>query len=827
MPSLTLVEAHERSASLSVSSYRVHLDLTVGDKTFRSRTSIEFRSSDRRDTFVDVQPEIMRSAELNGEPLDVGRLADGRLPLTGLGDVNTLVVDADMAYSHDGEGLHRAVDPEDGRAYVYAMTFLSAAPRIFACFDQPDLKAAFDISVKVPPEWTVLGNTRATQRVAGEWILDVTKPLSTYFVTLVAGPYHSITSTHDGIALGLHCRQSLARHLEADSDELFHLTGQCFDEYHRLFGIRYPFGDYHPAFVPEFNTGAMENPGCVTFSDEYVFKAQATQSTRASRAYVVAHEMAHMWFGDLVTMRWWDDLWLNESFATYMGYRVTSEVTSFRDIWTDFAFVEKAWGLAADQRSSTHPIAGNGARDTAQALTDFDGISYSKGSGVLRQLQAYLGDEAFLRGVVTHLHRHSFGNATLSDLLQSWQQATDKNVTAWAQDWLRTAGVDTLRCCVGSDGAVFVERANGSGEDVSRAHAFTATWYRDDETSVSTPVELHDSRTPVDLPYDGTGLLLPDSADETWAKVALDPTSASRAPRFLRSIEDPLSRAVIWRALRDGLYDATVSPGDYLAALEQSLVGESDLAVEKTLGSASGGAIGLIGVYFSPADDRRRLAAVAAEILSRSAPESNRQLIAARALVAASDDEQMLRSWLDGATPPGLRADDDLRWRITRALCEHGAYGLSDLKAEQERDPSSQGARHALRCRAAIPDRDVKAQVWDDITSNESLSNTELDALCEYFFRPGQDEVTGAFVPRYFTEIPATASLRTGAVVASVARLAYPRFAVSPETLRLSSRCLDDPSLPELARRSISDRTDDLRQAVASREKFGPTGRGR
>jgi aminopeptidase N len=300
-----------------------------------------------------------------------------------------------------------------------------------------------------------------------------------------------------------------------------------------------------------------------------------------------------------------------------------------------------------------------------------------------------------------------------------------------------------------------------------------------------------------------------------------------RVPRFLRSIDDPLSRAVIWRALKDGLYDATVSPDDYLDALEQSLTGESDLAVEKTLGSVRGGAIGLIGIYFFDPDHRKRLSAVAAEVLDRSAPGSNRQLIAARALVAACDDEQMLCSWLDGAPPAGLRADDDLRWRVTRALCELGAYGLSDLTAEQRRDPSSQGARHALRCRAAIPDRDVKAQVWDDITTNVSLTNTELDALSEYFFRPGQEEVTGAFVPRYFTDIPATASLRTGAVVASVAQLAYPRFAVSPETLRLSSQCLDDPSLPELARRSISDRTDDLRQAVASREKFGPTGSGR
>ncbi|MGI8887517.1 MAG: M1 family metallopeptidase, partial [Nocardioidaceae bacterium] len=314
MPSLTVTEARTRAASLRVTSYDVHLDLTLGDQDFASRARIEFESRDGADTFLDVQPAELINVNLNGNPLDTNTLTDGRLPLSVLQASNRLTIEARMTYSHDGEGLHRSLDPEDGLPYVYAMSFLDAAPRIYGCFDQPDLKAPYRLTVNAPPGWTVLGNGHATTTGDdGRWEFAETEPLSTYFVTLVAGPYHSRTVEHDGIRLGLHCRQSLAAHLDKDAEEIFTVTRQCFDEYHRLFGIRYAFGDYHQAFVPEFNAGAMENPGCVTFRDDLIFKAAPTGTSRASRAMVIAHEMAHQWFGNLVTMQWWDDLWLNES----------------------------------------------------------------------------------------------------------------------------------------------------------------------------------------------------------------------------------------------------------------------------------------------------------------------------------------------------------------------------------------------------------------------------------------------------------------------------------------------------------------------------------
>ncbi len=415
-------EARDRFDLLDVESYDVALDLASDEATFRSVTTIRF-SSRGGSTFLDLKPVRVNAIRLNGSVLDADLLERGRVPLETAAGTNELVVDAVMRFRNDGEGLHRSVDPADGKHYVYGMSFMDAAPSIFACFDQPDLKAPYTFHVTAPTDWVVVGNAPGAQVEPGTWELEQTQPLSTYFVTLVAGPYHLVRDEHDGIPLGLSARASIAKDLDADADELLTMTKQCFDEFHRLFGIRYPFGDYHQAFVPEFNAGAMENPGCVTFRDPLVFSSRVTRGVRISRATTVAHEMAHQWFGNIVTPKWWDDLWLNESFAEYMGNRVTADVTEYDDAWTHNAYARRQWGLVADQRPSTHPVAGNGAADATAALQDFDGISYAKGSSILKQLNATLGDEVFFAGAVDHFTKHRFGNATMHDLFASWEQA--------------------------------------------------------------------------------------------------------------------------------------------------------------------------------------------------------------------------------------------------------------------------------------------------------------------------------------------------------------------------------------------------------------------
>src|SRR5690606_20013774 len=393
MSVLTRDEAQNRAQLLDVHRYTIELDLTVGDEVFDSRTAIRFTvlaDQGTTDTFVEIKPAALRSVTLDGQPLDPGTSDGSRLPLKGLtpGE-HELRVDASMRYSRTGEGMHRFTDPTDGETYVYTQLFLDDVQRVFAAFDQPDLKAVFEVSVTAPPAWTVLANGITEHLGDGRWRAAPTPLIPTYLVAVAAGPWHSVRTEHRGLPFGLHCRRSLAPHLDADADELLDITRACFDRYHEKFEEPYPFDSYDQAFVPEFNAGAMENPGLVTFRDEFVYRSAVTDTERQTRAMVIAHEMAHMWFGDLVTLTWWDDIWLNESFAEYMGYQVTSEATRFTDTWTDFGVARKTWGYDADQRPSTHPVAPEHVKDTASALLNFDGISYAKGASALRQLVAW------------------------------------------------------------------------------------------------------------------------------------------------------------------------------------------------------------------------------------------------------------------------------------------------------------------------------------------------------------------------------------------------------------------------------------------------------
>lgn len=820
MPSLKLDEARIRAALITVESYQVELDLTTGDEEFGSRTTIVFESADSSAaTFVDVKPRSLTSATLNGRQLTPSDLDAGRLPLSGLQSRNTLIVEARMAYSHDGEGLHRSVDPADDKVYLHGMSFLDAAPRMFACFDQPDLKAPYTVLVRAPRDWMVIGNGAATQTAPGEWALAKTKPLSTYFVTVVAGPYHSVFHTHDGIRLGLHTRHSLAEHLDKDADELFTVTGQSFDAYHRLFGIRYPFGDYHQAFVPGFNAGAMENPGCVVFRDGMIFRSAVTDGERSSRARVVVHEMAHQWFGDLVTMQWWDDLWLNESFAEYMAYRVTDDVTAFDDSWVEFAFARKRWGLVADQSPSTHPIAGNGAVDAASALTDFDGISYAKGAAALKQLNAYLGDEVFLAGVRSHLNDHAYANATLADLLQAWTDAGAVDLDSWAQGWLRTAGVDTLQTALADEG-YSVGRNPPADRPARRPHTVVARQFG--VAGAGDPAAVTIDRDRVRLPVAADPahpLLLVDSRDDTWAKLRLDEASRQALPHVLPTMDDPVSRAALWLSVRDSVADADLDPRDYLALLETAVPRESE---DIALSSLLGGARTLFGQLLPGTDALERVAAVAQRCLDAALPGSSRQVAAARGWVANTFDADRLHGWLEGdGVPERLAVDDELRWRILLRLCVLGVAGRPAIDAELARDHTVEGSIHAAECRAALPDAASKAETWRAITGDESLSNYELEALCAGFWQPEQVELGEPYVERYFEELPKTTAIRSGWVVQLSVEAAFPTYAVEQRTLDLAAAAAADSSAAPGVRRGIIDCADQVRRALVSRTRYG------
>jgi aminopeptidase N len=821
MPSLTVSDARRRARTIAVDRYLLDLDLTRGPDTFGSATSVRFRRLGREDTtFLDVRPQTLHRVRLNGEDLDVSRLQDGRLRLNGLREHNELEVWADMAYSHDGEGLHRAVDAADGNAYVYAMSFLDAAPRIFACFDQPDLKAPYSVAVTAPPEWSVVGNGAARPVGEGRWQMAETKPLSTYFVTLVAGPYHSVRDEHDGIPLGLHVKQSLAPHLDRDAEELFTVTRQAFDEYHRLFGVRYPFGEYHQAFVPEFNAGAMENPGCVTFRDQLVFRSRVTDAERGNRARTVVHEMAHQWFGDLVTMTWWDDLWLNESFAEFMCHRVCSDATDFDEAWVDFAFTRKRWGMIADQRPTTHPVAGNGAADTAGALSDFDGISYAKGAAVLKQLNAHLGDDVFLGGVRRHIERHAYGNAGLTDLLDSWSEAGAADVRGWALQWLRQPGVDTVSLETRDDvaGGIVLHRTPPAAFPAQRPHTLTVAEIGPEGSHQKTTVHVADDTTPVDLvAKSDRPVLVPDAHDDTWAKVRLDANTVAALPGLLPDVDDPVTRAVLWNSLTYAVDDAEIDPRTMLATLGAALPHERhDVALSAMLGWV---VTNLRGRYLPPGPDDERVAALADTVLQNAVAGSGAQIAAARAVAATAVDPGGMAGWLHGKAPDGLTLDADMRWTVLHRLCVLGAAAHDDVQAELERDRSAEGGVHAARCRAAIPSEETKAQAWQLITQDTEASNYVLYATCDGFWAPEHAEVTRSYVDRYFDEVPRTARIRSGWVVSETARLAYPVFEVAESTVELAEQALDG-DLAAGVRRAIADRTHDLRRAVAIRRRF-------
>ncbi|PWR14798.1 aminopeptidase N [Micromonospora sicca] len=830
MPSLTRVEATARGALITVESYQVDLDLTGTGERFRSAVTIRFRATPGAETFAEVKPAGLIEARLNDRELDPAALADNRLPLTGLAAENTLTVRAEMAYSNTGEGIHRFVDPADGETYLYAMSFLDDVQRIFAAFDQPDLKAPVTLSLTAPPEWTVAANGQVAARPApGRWEFAPTAPLATYFFTLIAGPWHVRHDEHDGIPLGVYCRRSLAAHLDADADEIFTVTRQCLDRFHQLFAERYPFGKYDQAFVPEFNAGAMENPGLVTLRDDYVFRSAVTDTQRELRATTIAHEMAHMWFGDLVTMRWWDDLWLNESFAEYLGTRVTAEATRFDQAWTTFAMRRKAWGYAADQRPSTHPVAPEEVADAAQGLLNFDGISYAKGASVLRQLVAWLGDGVFLAGLNAHFAAHRFGNATLADLLASLSAASGRDLTDWAERWLRRPQVNTLRMetAVDVDGrwteAAVVQTAP-EAYPVLRPHRIGVGRYAADGTASRFEVDLDPDadkgRTELDrlVGEAATGLLLPNAGDLTFAKIRLDPASADAVPMVLPALADPLARALLWGEALDAATDGERPVAALVALIAAALPAETEVIIAEDVLTLSRG---LIDRYLDPlARDAAllRVAGACATLLAGAPPGGSLQLAAARGLISSTTDTALLGGWLAGdGVPAGLAVDADLRWALLLRLVVLGAAGEPEIAAEAAADRSATGAERAASCRAALPDPAAKRAAWEIVTVNAELSNRLVEATAEGFWQPEQAELTASYVERYFADMPAAARLRTPWTADRVAALAFPRYAVAQPTRELAAALLARDDLTPGLRRRVTDADDDLRRALVAR----------
>ncbi|MFF9271616.1 aminopeptidase N [Streptomyces rochei] len=828
MSVLTRDEAQTRASLLDVHHYAIDLDLTRGDETFDSRTVIRFTvraETADTDTFVEVKPAELRTVTLDGHPLDPAALDENRLALKNLtpGE-HELRVDAAMRYSRTGEGMHRFTDPADGETYVYTQLFLDDVQRVFAAFDQPDLKAVFDLTVTAPEGWTVLANGITEHTGDGHWKAATTPRISTYLVAVAAGPWHSVRTEHRGLPFGIHCRRSLAPHLDADADELLEVTRGCFDRYHEKFTEPYPFDSYDQAFVPEFNAGAMENPGLVTFRDEFVFRSAVTDTQRQTRAMVIAHEMAHMWFGDLVTLKWWDDIWLNESFAEYMGYQTTAEATRFTDTWTDFGVTRKPWGYDADQRPSTHPVAPENVEDTASALLNFDGISYAKGASALRQLVTWLGEKDFLAGINIHFERHRFANATLGDFIDSLAAATDRDVHAWADAWLRTTGVDTLTPRITGDNG---DRALTVDHTGSRPHRIAVGLYDRDLTDEGR-LTLR-SRLDVDVPQSEPrpigkrpALAVLNDGDLTYAKIRFDTESFQALRTGLAGFPDPLTRAVVWNALRDAVRDGDLAPTDFLDIARTHLPHERDLALVDGVLTFAGTQVA--DRYVTPEQRPAALATLTdlcRDLIRRTedGDHPGLRLIAVRHRIATAAHPDTIAAWLaDGTVPGGPELDPELRWRILTRLAVLGATDEAAIAAELAADPSATGQEGAARCRAALPDPEAKTRAWEAMFATDDLSNYLFTATAQGFWQPEQADLVRDYVPRYYAEAVAVAARRGPAIADAAGRWAFPAHAVDTDTLRLGRQCLDDAEPIPALRRKLTDQLDDLARALRVRE---------
>jgi aminopeptidase N len=833
---LTRDEAHDRARLLQISSYQVELDFTAGEETFPSVTRVAFRCTrPGAASFINLTAPAVSEITLNGEPVGLDAFDGDRIALASLAAENELRVVARCAYSRTGEGLHRFTDPADGGVYLYTDLETFDAHRVYACFDQPDLKASYELAVTAPDGWQVISNMAPDMAgaPAGDgirrWHFPPSPPMSTYITFTGAGPYHVVRAEHDGIPLGIYCRASLAQYL--DPGEIFEVTRQGFDFFHAAFGVRYPFGKYDQLFVPEFKAGAMENAGAVTFLEDYIFRSRVTDFARESRADTILHEMAHMWFGDLVTMRWWDDLWLNESFATWAATIAQAEATRWTWAWTTFAQLHKSWAYRQDQLPSTHPIAAD-IPDIAAVEVNFDGITYAKGAAVLKQLVAYVGLDNFLAGVRRYFDEHAWSNATLNDLLGPLADTSGRDLAGWSKQWLETAGVNTLRPEFVIDGqgrfTGFAVRQEASpAHPVLRDHRIAIGLYDKTpeglvrrarvETDIAGELTAIDALAGEQRP----DLVLVNDDDLTYAKMRLDDRSLATIMTSIGEFTQSLPAALCWAAAWDMCRDAELAARDYLRLVLGGAGSVTDISVVQTL---LGQASAALRRYTDPGWRPFGLELAAGafrDLMERAEPGSDAQLAYAQVFtgVAVSPgDLALLAGLLDGSAQiDGLAVDTELRWRLLHRLVSRGAAGEAEIDAELARDATDAGARHAATCRAAIPEPAAKEAAWQQIVSG-TLPNAVFRAVLDGFADPDQPGLLEPYQRRYFEVVDGVwQNWGTDMAQRFVVR-AYP-MADTRAVIEATDALIERTSPPAALRRLLIEGRDGAERALRCQER--------
>ena len=837
---LTRAEAQERSALIKVHSYEIDLDLTTGDETFVSKTRIKFAGlKPGASTFIDAVGTRVIAATLNGQALD--HKFDGEsVFIPSLSAENDLYLEIESPYSKSGEGLHRFQDPADGEIYLYSQHEVADARRTFPCFDQPDLKATFAICALAPGHWEVISNnpvaSKTTQGDKKHWVFTTTPVISTYLTAVVAGPYYFVEDSYVGektIPLGLYCRKSLAEHM--DHADIFDVTKKGFAYYEKEFGLAYPFDKYDQLAVAEFNAGAMENVGCVTYAENYlVFRSKVTDKEYNWRANVILHEMAHMWFGNLVTMQWWDDLWLNESFAEWASYYTLAQATRFTNSWTVFNAERKNWAYRQDQLSSTHPIVVD-MYDLEAVKTNFDGITYAKGASVLVQLVAHVGKDNFIMGLRQYFAKHAWGNTTLNDLLVELEATSGRDLKPWVSTWLQTSGVNTLRPELTMSGdtyaSVVVKQEPPrvpTGSQELRPHRMAVGLYdlKDgkvvsrksvelDVAGASTTVEALAGEKVADL-------VVINDRDLSYGKLRFDERSLATLKDHLGDIQDPLTRALAWSAIWDAVRDGETPASDFVTAALKGLRGENDVAVVSTT------LIQLESAVESYCADKNReklretLASGIEKLLDAAAPGSDHQLQYVRSFATNAYTPAQIarvREILDGKLA-GITMDADLRWHLLGYLVERSAATLDEVEAELKRDNTANGHKFAAFARASVPTLDAKAKAFDLATKTDLSNHIQIQTL-KGFQCPRQRDLISSYAEKYFDLIEEYWNTHSYELASNIATMLYPTFQISPATLELTEGWLSGKGkdAPAALRRIVSEQRDSLVRALNAQKR--------
>lgn len=838
---LTRAEAQERKALVAVSSYEIALDLTTGPTTFGSTTTVRFSATEGASTFIDAITATVHSVALNGVSLDPAAVSDGvRIQLDGLAAENVLEVVADAAYTNTGEGLHRFVDPVDDEVYLYSQFEVPDSRRVFAVFEQPDLKATFQFTVTAPEHWVVVSNSPAPDPVSVEggkrWAFAPTGILSSYVTAIVAGPYvsvHDELTSSDGrvIPLGIFARKSLSQYL--DSDYIFEKTKQGFEFYEKHFQYPYPFEKYDQLFVPEFNAGAMENAGAITFTETYVFRSKVTDAIKERRVVTILHELAHMWFGDLVTMKWWNDLWLNESFAEWASTLATAEATEWHEAWTTFQAMEKSWAYRQDQLPSTHPVVAT-INDLEDVQVNFDGITYAKGGSVIKQLVAWVGLEAFMAGVAAYFAKHAHSNTELTDLLVELEKTSGRELTEWSKLWLETSGVNTLRPEIETDSSgtitsfAVLQTADPDYPTV-RPHRLAIGFYNLHDGQLT-----RDHRVEIDVDGERTDvaelvgqkrpdLVLVNDDDLAYAKIRLDEQSLAVAMQHLEHISDPLARSIVWGAAWDATRDAEASPSDYVTLVLNNIAAETESTTIRTTLTQ----LGTVARYYvSPERREATITAVGDGLwnLAQSAEagsDSQFQFVKFFANLASTDAHvATLQGLLDGSIAlDGLEVDTDLRWEILEGLVLTGAAHADAIDAELAGDNTSNGAQAAARAHATIPTPEGKRAAFDSLVASDTLPNAIVRMVTMGYQHVNDPSSLAGLVDPYFAMLTDIWENRSYKIAEYVVLGLYPAPLASQELVNATTAWLDaNPGIPAL-RRMVIENLAGVQRALKAQER--------